>query len=239
MPPSDPLHAAVETADLSRLQSTVLELCSKYDNVNRLFSEALLPSAPTEVSIKEEEAEEASLYTIKQEPSASPAPSMQAEAGSHMATSEEVAASNMHIKQDRASPAPSMQAETGSPMAVTQEQAGSNTHIKQDRASPMATLEEVAASNTPIKQERANSIPLAQAPAAASAVPIKQEPANGNPNKRKAAPGPTRLVMCTRQNCHTAFDLDNNPRTGCLYHIGRSKKSPPPLFTPFNITHMR
>ena len=200
MPPSDPLHAAVETADLSRLQSTVLELCSKDGKVNRLFSEALLPSAPTEASIKEEEVEEASLYTIKQEPSASPAPSMQAEAGSHMATSEEVAASNMHIKQDR--------------------------------ASPMATLEEVAASNIPIKQQRANSIPLAQAPAAASAVPIKQEPANGNPNKRNAAPGPTRLVMCTRQNCHTAFNLDNNPRTGCLYHIGRSKKSPPPPLRP-------
>lgn len=177
MPLSGPLRAAVETADLSRLQSTVLELCSKDGKVNRLFSEALLPSAPTEASIKEEEVEEASLYTIKQEPSASPAPSMQAEAGSHMATSEEVAASNI-----------------------------------------------------PIKQQRANSIPLAQAPAAASAVPIKQEPANGNPNKRKAAPGPTRLVMCTRQNCHTAFNLDNNPRTGCLYHIGRSKKkTSPPL----------
>ena len=33
--------------------------------------------------------------------------------------------------------------------------------------------------------------------------------------------------MCTRQNCHTAFDLDNNPRTGCHYHIGQSKKDSP------------
>jgi hypothetical protein len=67
MPVSDTLRAAVETADLSRLQSTVLELSSKYGNVNRLFSEALLPSAPTEVAIKEEEVEEASVFTIKQD----------------------------------------------------------------------------------------------------------------------------------------------------------------------------
>ena len=164
MPPSDPLRAAVETADLSRLQSTVLELCSKYGEVNRLFSEALLPSAPTEASIKQEEVEEASLYTIKQEPSASPAPSMQAEAGSPMATSEEAAASNMHIKQDRASPSPVAQAAAAASPALS---------MQADAYSPMATSEEVAASNTPIKQERANSIPLAQAPAAASAVPIK------------------------------------------------------------------
>jgi hypothetical protein len=87
--------------------------------------------------------------------------------------------------------------------------------MQAEAGSPMASMDDVVASNMPIKQERVSPVPVAQAAAtAASPVPIKQEPANDNPNKRRATPGPPRLVMCTRQNCHTAFDLDNNPPTG-------------------------
>ena len=196
MPLSAPLRAAIETADLSHLQSTVLELCSKHSKVNCLFSKALLPNGPTDVSINHGDVE-SSPSTIKQEQGASPVPSMRAEAASSIATTQEVAASDMPVKQD------------------------------------------AAATNTHTKQESVNPIPATQATAAPSSVLIKQEPAGDKPHKRKAAAATPRLAMCTRQNCTAAFDLDDNPMTGCFYHTGLSiqKKNPIPPHPLINKYH--